>query len=155
LLPLAERCLLDDAAFSQIVEKTKWAGGLTVIPHIGTGSVWRLAAAVAETTGLDVCVASPPPRLTRRVNDKVWFSRFAAEILGETALPPNYAAYGPAVLARRIRSLAQSTERVVVKVPNSAGGAGNVCLTAREVAGASLLDTKNCILRVLRASGWL
>jgi hypothetical protein len=154
LLPLAERCLLDGAAFSQIAERTKRAGGLTIVPHIGMGSVWRLAAAIAGATGLDVCVASPPPRLTRRVNDKLWFARLAAEVLGETALPPTYAAHGPAVLAHRIRSLARSAERVVVKVPDSAGSAGNVCLAAREVAGASLPDIKNRILRILHAAGW-
>ncbi len=154
LLPLAERCLLDGAAFLEIVERTQWAGGLSIVPHIGMGSVWRLAAAVADATSLDVCVASPPPRLTRRVNDKLWFARLAAEILGETALPPTYAAYGPAVLADRIRSLARSAERVVVKVPDSAGAAGNVCLAAREVADASLWDIKNRMLGVLRALGW-
>ncbi len=154
LLPLAERCLFDSAAFSQIVERTKWAGGLTIVPHIGMGSAWRLAAAVAEATGLDVCVASPPPRLTRRVNDKLWFARLASEILGKTSLPPTYAAHGPAVLAHRIRSLARSTERVVVKVPDSAGAAGNMCLAASEVADASLSDIKNRILRGLRAFGW-
>ncbi len=154
LLPLAERCLLDSAAFAQIVERTKRAGGLTIVPHIGMGSVWRLAAAVAEATGLDVCVASPPPRLTRRVNDKLWFARLAGEILGESSLPPTYAAHGPAVLAHRIRSLARSAERVVVKVPDSAGAAGNLCLAAREVADASLSDIKNRILRGLRAFGW-
>lgn len=154
LLPLAERCLLDSAAFSEIVDRTKLAGGLTIVPHIGMGSVWRLAAAVAETTGLDVFVASPPPRLTRRVNDKLWFARLAAEILGETALPPTSAAHGPAVLAYRIRSLAQSVERVVVKVPDSAGAAGNVRLAAREIADASLSEIKYRILRILRALGW-
>jgi len=154
LLPLAERCLLDRAAFSRIVERTKQAGGLTIVPHIGMGSVWRLAAAVAEATGLDVCVASAPPRLTRRVNDKLWFTRLAAEILGETALPATYAAHGPAVLAQRIRSLARSAERVVVKVPDSAGAAGNLCLAAREVADAALSDIKSRMLHVLRAVGW-
>lgn len=154
LLPLAERCLLDAAAFSQIVERTKRAGGLTIVPHIGTGSVWRLAASIAEATGLEVCVASPPLPLTRRVNDKLWFARLAAEVLGETALPPTYAAYGPAVLAHRLRLLARSAKRVVVKVPDSAGSVGNVCLTAREVADASLSDIRSRMLRVLRAVGW-
>jgi Pre ATP-grasp domain len=154
LLPLAERCRLDVTAFSQIVERTKRAGGLTIVAHIGAGSVWRLAGAVGEATGLDVCVASAPPRLTRRVNDKLWFARLATEVLGGTALPPTYAAHGPAVLAHRIRSLARSAERVVVKVPDSAGGAGNVCLAARDVASASLSDVKNRILGVLRTLGW-
>ena len=82
LLPLAERCLLDAAAFSQIVERTKRAGGLTIVPHIGTGSVWRLAASIAEATGLEVCVASPPLPLTRRVNTSyglhVWLPKYSA-----------------------------------------------------------------------------
>jgi len=154
LLPLAERCRLDGAAFSRVVEGAKAAGGLTIVPHIGMGSVWRLAAQVGEATGLDVCVASPPPQLTARVNDKLWFARLAGEILGENALPPTYTAHGPAVLAYRIRALARSTERVVVKVPDSAGSAGNVCLPARDLADASLSDIKNRILGVLRALGW-
>lgn len=154
LLPLAERCRLDAAAFTQIVEGAKAAGGLTIVPHIGMGSVWRLAAEVGEATGLDVCVASPLPRLTGRVNDKLWFARLAAEILGETALPPTYTAHGPAVLAYRIRALARSAERVVVKVPDSAGSRGNVCLPARDLADASLSDIKNRIPGVLRALGW-
>jgi hypothetical protein len=154
LLSLAERCLLDSAAFSQIVEGTKLAGGLTIVPYIGMGSVWRLAAAVADATGLCVYVASPPPRLTRRVNDKLWFAQLAAAILGEATLPPTYAAHGPANLAHRIRSLARSAERVVVKVPDSAGGVGNVCLAAREAVDASLSDLRNRVLRLLRAAGW-
>lgn len=154
LLPLAERCLLDPTAFSQIVERAKRAGGLTIVPHIGTGSVWRLAAAIAEATGLDICIASSPPRLTRRVNNKLWFTRFAGEILGESALPPTYAAHGVAILAHRIRLVARSAERVVVKVPDSAGGAGNVCLVARDIANASLSDIANRILHVLHALQW-
>ena len=43
---------------------------------------------------------------------------------------------------------------VVVKVPDSAGAAGNVCLAAREIADASLSEIKYRILRILRALGW-
>ncbi len=154
LLPLAERCLLDPRAFSQIVEQTKSAGGLTIVPHIGMGSVWRLAAAVGEATRLEILVASPRPQLTRRVNDKLWFARFAAAILGEETLPPTYAAHGPAILAHRMRSLARIAERVVVKVPDSAGGVGNLCLLADEIAGASLCEIKKRILGGLCAAGW-
>lgn len=154
LLPLAARCLLDAAAFSQIVEKTKEAGGLTIVPHIGMGSVWRLAAAIAQASGRDILVASPGPHLTRRVNDKLWFARLAGAILGETTLPPTYAAYGPAALAHRIRALARTAERVVVKVPDSAGGMGNLRLSSQEIRGASLCEIKNRILCALCAAGW-
>ncbi len=154
LAPLAQRCLLDPQAFSQIVEGARQAGGLTIVPHIGMGSVWRLAAAVAQATRLEILVASPRPQLTRRVNDKLWFASLARAVLGESTLPPTYAAYGPATLAHRLRSLARTAERVVVKVPDSAGGAGNLCLAAHEICGASLCEIKNRILRGLCAAGW-
>ena len=154
LLPLATRCRLDDEAFSRILEATRRRGGLTIVPHIGMGSTWQLAAAVAEAANLDVLVASSPPRLTRRVNDKLWFARLISEVLGENALPPTLAAYGPAALAHRIRGLARSATRVVVKVPYSAGGAGNISVAATEVAGAPLSVVKEYILAALHALGW-
>jgi len=77
-----------------------------------------------------------------------------SEVLGESALAPTCAAYGPAVLAQRIRVLARSAARVVVKVPYSAGGAGNVSVAATEVAEASLSVIKEYILGALHALGW-
>ncbi len=154
LLPLADRCRLDGVAFSQIVAAARRDGGLTIVPHIGMGSVWRLAGAVAEETGLEVRVMGPPPRLTRRVNDKLWFARLVAEVVGQNAIPPTYSAHGLAVLARRARALAQGADRVVVKVPDSAGGAGNICLVASDLVDASLADIKDRIFGVLRAAGW-
>ncbi|UXA08893.1 hypothetical protein KXD96_12945 [Mycobacterium sp. SMC-2] len=154
LLPLAARCRLDGEAFSRILDATRRTGSLTIVPHIGMGSTWQLAAAVAEAANLDVRVASPPPRLTRVVNDKLWFARLIGEVLGENALPPTLAAYGPAALAHRIRALAQSAARVVVKVPYSAGGAGNLSVAATDVAGAALSVVKDYILAALHALGW-
>lgn len=154
LLPLADRCWLDRAVFSQIVEAARRDGGLTIVPHIGLGSAWRLARAVAEETSVDIHVMSPPPRLTRRVNDKLWFARLAAEVVGPNAIPPTYSAHGPAVLAERARAIARGAERVIVKVPDSSGGAGNFCLVARDLLGASLADIRDRILGLLRTAGW-
>ncbi len=153
-LPLADRCRLDRAVFSQIVEATRRDGGLTVVPHIGMGSAWRLAGAVADVTGVDVRVMSTPPRLTRRVNDKLWFARLVAEVLGPGALPPTHSAHCVAVLAHRARALARRAERIVVKVPDSSGGAGNFCLVGRDLRDASLADIKDRICGALHAAGW-
>ncbi|MBM3551407.1 MAG: hypothetical protein FJX45_06455, partial [Alphaproteobacteria bacterium] len=154
LLPLAERCRLDREVFSRIVEKTRSAGGLTILPHIGMGSAWRLGAAVAAASGQEVLLASSPPGLTRRVNDKLWFARLVEEVVGEAALPKTHSAYGPAVLAHRLRALARSTDQVVVKVPDSAGGSGNICLESREIAERPLSEIRNRVLRLLRATSW-
>ena len=79
LLPLAERCLLDAAAF---LRSWKGRSGRAADHRPPYRHGQCLAAAIAEATGLEICVASPPPRLTRRVNDKLWFARLAAEVLG-------------------------------------------------------------------------
>jgi len=152
--PLADRCRLDRAVFSQIAEATRRNGGLTIVPHIGLGSPWRLARAVAEATGLDVDVMSSPPRLTRRVNNKLWFARLVPNILGDDAIPPTYSAGDVATLARNIRTLARKGERVVVKVPDSSGGAGNICLSARDLADVPLAEVGDRIRELLRAVGW-
>jgi len=154
LLPLADRCRLDNVAFARIVKETRRSGGLTIVPHIGLGSAWRLAAAVAAATGLDITVMSAPPQLTRRVNDKLWFARLARTVLGENAIPPTYAAHGLAALAQRMRALARNAGRVVVKVPDSSGAAGNVCLAAKEIADAHLQDIEDRISAGLHAVGW-
>ena len=154
LLPLADRCRADEVVFSQIAEVARRDRGLTIVPHIGMGSVWRLAGALAAETGLDIGVMSAPPRLTRRVNDKLWFARLVAEVVGPDALPPTHSAHGLAVLAQRARALARQADRVVVKVPDSSGGAGNICIVSRDLVDASLADIKDRMFGVLRAVGW-
>lgn len=154
LLPLAERCLADSDALGRIIEIARAAKALTILPHIAMGSVWKLASAVARATGLDICVAGPPPRLTRFVNDKLWFANLVERTLGREALPPTFSAHGPAALAWRMKALAQSGERIVVKVPDSAGSAGNICLRASDVCHASLGHIREQILMTLRALGW-
>jgi hypothetical protein len=116
LVPLATRCALRPDALDAIAAKARKAGGLTILPYMSTGSVWVLAAAIAERAGTLVRVAAPPPRLTRRINDKVWFARRDAEVLGAHAQPVFRSVYGPAALVGHVGRLARQAERVVIKV---------------------------------------
>lgn len=154
LLPLALRCMEDAPTLAALADETRRAGALTIFPHISLGSSWRLAGAIAHATGCEVRVAGAPPTLTRRANDKLWFANLVARVLGSNALPPTLATHGAAVLAHRIRSLARSAQRVVVKVPDSAGAAGNVAIPAAVVAGAPLEFVRDHVLGLLRAIGW-
>ncbi len=154
LQPLADRCRLDPKVFSTLVIIAKDDGGLTIAPHIGLGAAWRLAAELAEAADVRVHVASSPPLLTQRVNDKLWFTKIAVEVLGNDAVPPTYSAHGLASLARRIRELAESDARVVVKVPDSAGGLGNVCLAPHEFIRLPLLEIKTHITGLLHSLDW-
>jgi hypothetical protein len=154
LLPLADRCRLDGAVLAHIVAAAQQQDGLTIVPHIGMDSVWRLAGAVAAATGLDIRVMGPPPRLTRRVNDKLWFARLVREVVGPHATPPTWSAHGLAVLAARVRALAKKSDRVVIKVPDSSGGSGNICLAACDLLDAPLASVRDRVFAMLRATGW-
>jgi pre ATP-grasp domain-containing protein len=150
--PLADRCRLDAKAFSALVTIAKNDGGLTIAPHIGLGSAWRLASELSCAAGVKVYVASAPPLLTQRINDKLWFTKVAVDVAGNTSAPPTYSAYGITSLVRRIRELGQA--RVVVKVPDSSGGLGNICLAPQEFLGSSILEIRNHVTGLLYSLGW-
>ncbi len=152
--PLAKRCLADQAALDLIVERARQAGKLTVLPYIGSGSVWVLAGVIAEHAKVPVRVAAPPPNLTRCVNDKVWFSRRVSELLGQNAQPKFHSVYGPSALAAYVAKLARRVERVVVKVPDSAGSAGNLVLSSKDIASLSPRQLRTHLLSILNGIGW-
>lgn len=152
--PLALRCLNHAEAFDTVAGSARGAGGLTILPYIGMGSAWVLAGAIAERAGVNVRVAAPPPRLTRRVNDKVWFSHRVAEVLGAQAQPRYRSVYGPAALAAHVALLAKRSEKVAVKVPDSAGSAGNICLESAAIRGRTPKALRANLRLVLGGMGW-
>lgn len=151
---VARGLLATPEALARILAVARRHGALNVLPYIGTGSVWRLAGLIAAQADAEVRVAASPPRLTQRVNDKLWFAERVVEVLGRDALPPSYHAFGPAALAARVAALARRCERVVIKVPDSAGSAGNLALAADSVRGLSLAKLRMRILGLLRHLGW-
>ena len=64
------------------------------------------------------------PRLSRRVNDKLWFSERVTEVLGRQALPHTYRVYGPEALARRVALLVRSHESVCMTLLPDSGPVG-------------------------------
>jgi hypothetical protein len=152
--PLALRCAEHAAHLKTLCDIAKLKGGLNIVPYIGTGNAWLLASAIAAQSGAEVSVAAAPPRLTRRVNDKLWFLERVREALDESASPLTYSAFGPAALAARIRALASRSPRVAVKVPDSAGSLGNVMIRSETIVGQSLAQIRQSILDVLAMRGW-
>lgn len=152
--PLARRCAEDEGILDRLCEAARVKGALNIVPYMGTGNAWRLAAAVAERSGAEVLVAGPPPRLTRRVNDKLWFFERVCEALDKRASPLTFSVFGPAALAARVHALAQRSPQVVVKIPDSAGSLGNVMLRSEDLADQPLRTIRQTILDVLDARGW-
>jgi hypothetical protein len=152
--PLALRCAENVAHLKTLCDVAEVNGGLNIFPYIGTGHAWLLASAIAAQSGAEVSVAAPPPQLTRRVNDKLWFLERVHEALNASASPLTYSAFGPAALAARIRAIASSYPRVAVKVPDSAGSLGNVMIRSESIVGKPLAQIRQSILDILSARGW-
>ncbi|HKN37606.1 MAG TPA: hypothetical protein VJ456_00705 [Acidimicrobiia bacterium] len=140
----------DPAAMARLVRLARERGSLTVIPYLSTAAAWRLAGAVAEEAGVEVSVLGPPPALAARVNDKAWFSRRVAEVLGPDAIPETGWAADALELTTALQILAKRHRRLVVKMPDSAGGIGNVVLDSAVVAG---LDHDRLLAHVWRQTG--
>ena len=119
-------CLRDDAAFVRLLRFAKENGGATLFAYMTTGTIWVLAARLAAGSGFTIDVAGPPPLLSRRANDKLWFAEVASRLFGTEAVPAKRAAHGWSALVRHVGELARTWDRLVVKVPDSAGSAGNL-----------------------------
>lgn len=152
--PLAYRCANDEALLEHVAQKARQRNGLNVIPYMGTGHVWVLAQRIAELAGVDIRVAAPPPRLTRRVNDKLWFSDKAMELLGSQSVPSSHPVYGMAALAGRVAKYAKSHAAIAVKLPSSASSAGNIVLESQDLSGHTLKDLHNLLASRLQMIGW-
>ena len=148
--PLPDALRTDPACLSRLARLARERGSLTVIPFLSTAGAWRLAEAVAEEAGVDVFVLAPPPALAARVNDKSWFSRRVAEVLGPDAIPETGWAADAFELIAALSILAKRHRRLVVKMPDSAGGVGNVVLDSAVVES---LDHDRLLAHVWEQTG--
>jgi len=132
-LPTVRCCIEELAIFDSLCAFVRKCGGVNLLPFISTGSVWRLAKRLSNTTGMPVRVVGPPPVLGNRANNKLWFADVVRRLFGDDALPPEKGAYGPAALTGHVMRFARRFEKIVVKVPDSAGSAGNFPVPSAEI----------------------
>lgn len=135
----------------------QFAGGqddLTLKPYLTTGHTWCLARHLWQETGTRIAVCGPTPRTGRRANDKLWFATLAHALLGQDATPPTLSAFGPAAAAGLVAYLAKRDDRVIVKVPDSAGAAGNIVFASAQLRGHSLTYIRQLLLDRLHATRW-
>jgi hypothetical protein len=151
---LAVRCAQDPNFVQLIAERARRSGGLNVVPYMGTGGTWHLAGCIARASGVPVTVAAPPPQLTRRVNDKIWFSRCVREALGSRAQPRTFAAYGLTTVLKEVSLLARRDAAVAVKLPSSASSSGNLILDTSAFRRLSLRRQRQELETVLKGTGW-
>lgn len=149
--PAQIRCLSDPAAYAALRSFAGQSGRATLVPYLGSGAVWMLARRLAEDTDATLSVAGPPPSITEAANDKLVFSSVVRALLGQSAAPREVSAHGPAALAGRVHAIARDCRKLVVKLPNSAGSAGNFPLFSADVAGMSAKDLHRHLVTLLGA----
>lgn len=152
--PLAKRCALDAGVRTSLAQIARIHGGLNVIPYVGNGAAWFLGAALARESGVRIHVAAPPPRLSRRANDKLWFARRVRELLGRGSIPRTYSVFGPAALAGRVARVAERHDFVAIKVPDGAGGTGNLVMESGPLRPLSAAALRDLLLRLLGRHTW-
>lgn len=151
---LAAACLRNPAALDRLVEAARAHGGLNICPFLAAGHSWLLAAEIARRSGTVVRVSGPLPHLTLRVNDKLWFAAQVRKLLGRAALPLTFPVSGPAAAAAYLLKLAREHDRLIVKLPSSAGSMGNLVLNSAEIRGLPITELRARLIDNLRALGW-
>lgn len=151
---LATRCRKDPGFVASVTAHAESHGGLNILPYMGTWPLWELAGTIARHCHAPLRVIAPPPQLTRRVNDKVWFARLVQSVFGQTAIPPTHEANNFSRLCRLVMDLASSHASVAIKLPDSASSAGNLVLEAKSTDGISWQALHDQLHQRLRGMGW-
>ncbi len=153
-LPLALRVLRECQVLTRLIGLARRHGGLNLVPYYGTSSAWALASVLADSARVPVRVLAAPPKLTAHANDKLWFARRVAEVLGRDARPSTTSAGGPEALAEILAGAADRSGRLVVKLPDSASSVGNVVVEAAAVRAEGAEAVAARVTAHLRGIGW-
>ncbi len=153
-LRVASACWTDRSARLRLLRAMQTSGLRYIHPHMGNFRVWATALLFRRASGCPLVVIAPPPGLTRAVNDKVWFAKTVARLLGDRLIPRTAEAWSFSTLAHVVRQMSRHSHKIVVKVPDSAGGAGNLVLPANQFHGMRLGKIRATLRDCLRGIPW-
>ncbi len=153
-LRIAEACWEDEAIRQKLIAKVA-SGDLGALhPHMGTLAAWELAVLLTEETGRPLQVIAPPPGLASWVNHKVAFAKTVCRLFGAGSIPLTESAWNLSQLACRVQELAKKANAIVLKLPDSSGGVGNVQLKCKTLAGASLIEIEQIVQKQTGLLAW-
>jgi hypothetical protein len=155
-LRLAAACWADRTTRHRLVHAVKRNELTYLHPHMGCPSTWAFAALLHGASRRPLKLIGPPPGLWRWVNDKVDFAATVARLFGTRWRPRTEAAANLTMLARHVAALAPHARALVIKLPCSAGGEGNLVLDTasfRHVSLRAIYERLKWRLRTLRWDG--
>lgn len=123
-------------------------------PHMGSHSVWAVGLLLSEASGRPLSIVAPPPALCQRVNDKIWFAEVVRRLFGSEFVPRSYDAQNYATAAHLVRWLSIGERQIVLKVPDSAGGRGNLVLPPEQFRGRPVGKIRIALRELLDDLDW-
>ncbi len=143
------RCLKDKKIYSELLKRVRSLQATTVLSHIATGTIWALARRLGAELDQPMQVAGALPTLSRLANNKLWFAKVVSELLGPEVIPDEVPVHGPAALTGAVRSLARKNNKLVIKVPDSAGSAGNFVISCSILRDMDVYATHRFLAELL------
>ncbi len=147
-------CCTDRAVRHELVSAIRSGSLRWIHPHMGIAAVWNSALVLQRASRRRLSVIAPPPALTHAVNDKLWFAMVVKRLLGEHRIPPTTAVGSTAALAHSVQQLARSAHTIVVKLPDSAGGGGNLVFEGSTFLGLHVKDIRALLRERLGPLHW-
>ncbi len=151
---LARACWQDSEAFAWLAQAVE-TGQLTAIhPYMGSPDVWELSVRLSRAAGRFVPVLAPPPALSLWANNKVDFASTVSRLFGEEWILPASPASSLAGIASAARFWAPRSRRLGIKLPDSAGGRGNLVLPVDRLEWRSDDALRKELRSLLHDIGW-
>ncbi|MGV3723522.1 MAG: hypothetical protein ACO1SX_21715 [Actinomycetota bacterium] len=147
---IAAACWEDRSIRHELVRRVRHGALRYLHPHMGTRSVWELAALLSAAAGREVKVIAPLPNVSRFANDKGAFTRLVRDLLGREAGPHTVEVENLTQLCVQVQALAPKVHALGIKLPSSAGGGGNLVLPAADLRGCSLHAVREILKTALR-----
>lgn len=152
---VAAACWTDRGVRQTLVRALRAGNLYYVHPHIGSFPVWATATLLRRASRRPLKVIAPHPALARSVNNKDWFADVVTRLFGRQLIPFTTFAWNYATAARLVQKLAEDSRLIVLKVPNSAGGAGNLVVPAAEFAGRSVGTIRKVLKDIVGGLAWI
>lgn len=153
-LRIAEACWEDADVRASLIAKLRHGDLQYMHPNMGTPAAWEVALLLQRETGRPLKMIAPPPGITVWVNNKIAFAATVKRLLGPTFVPRTESAWNFAMVAQRVKELAQECRVIGLKLPNSGGGDGNLVLDAEPFRGQSLSAIRETLKHTLQAIDW-
>ncbi|MGK7312656.1 MAG: hypothetical protein ACN0LA_10510 [Candidatus Longimicrobiales bacterium M2_2A_002] len=131
---LAAAARRDDRLLEDLAGRAREAGRFTVRPYISNSEVWELAGEIGNRGDVQVLVEGPPPALSERVNDKLWFTKQVMAVLGQGSTPPAAPAESLDQLVDLLGALGGPHDRLAVRLRSAAAGEGNLVIPKEAIA---------------------